>query len=138
MVFLFLFFLLLFAFGKEDIRELIEKVKKAPSEERYIHMNKLKMKLMEMYEEKREKIIRRLYREFGREHHEREIPEREMYEHEREMEREIEREYMHREEREELYEEIEEEIEKERERYKEFGRERRKYPRHEGEERWED
>ena len=65
-----------------EIRELIEKIKKSPPEERYIYMNELKLRLRELKEEQREEIIRTLYRELAgrkeREHedHKRRSPRR--------------------------------------------------------------
>ncbi|WP_461830089.1 DUF1700 domain-containing protein, partial [Aquifex sp.] len=59
------FLLSSFGFPREDIREIVEKVKTAPPEERYIYMNELKLRLRELKEEQREEIIKTLYREFG-------------------------------------------------------------------------
>lgn len=53
------------AYSQEGIRELLEKVKNAPPEERYIYMNRLKLKLRELKEEQRKEIIRKLYRELS-------------------------------------------------------------------------
>ena len=80
-----------------EIRELIEKIKKSPPEERYIHMNELKLRLRELNEEQREEVIRRLYRELSGREYEREGREHEekrkhMYEREEEHEREMEHE----------------------------------------------
>ena len=52
-------------YAQEDIRDLIEKVKKAPPEERYIRMNELKLRLRELKEEQRKEIIRIIYRELS-------------------------------------------------------------------------
>lgn len=85
------------SFGSEamEIRELIEKVKRAPADERYKVMNELKLKLREMNRREREEAIRKIYMELkGEEYRER---------HEERYEREHEREEMM-----ERYEEVHE------------------------------
>ena len=79
-----------FLFGAEhfedEIIQLIEEVKKAPPEERYEVMNKLKLKLREMNRTEREEIIRKIYRELKSPGHQRE------YEHEIEKGKRVSRE----------------------------------------------
>lgn len=65
-----------FLFGAEhfehEIIQLIEEVKKAPPEERYKVMNKLKLKLREENRIEREELIRKIYRELKGPEHQRE------------------------------------------------------------------
>jgi len=66
-ILLYLILVGVFAFG-EDFEKLIEQIKKAPPEERYIYMNELKLRLRELHEERRKEIVKKLYRELsGRE-----------------------------------------------------------------------
>lgn len=82
------FFSFFIVFSSErEILELIDKIKSVPPHERYIYMNRLKLKLRELNEEQREKVIRELYREFKGRHHERDEREYEKEEiHKREKE----------------------------------------------------
>ncbi len=52
-----------------EIRTLIEEVKKAPPEERYKVMNRLKLKLRELSTREREEAIKRVYMELKGERH---------------------------------------------------------------------
>jgi len=67
----FLFFFFIVFSSEREILELIDKIKSVPPHERYIYMNRLKLKLRELNEEQREKVIRELYREFKGRYHER-------------------------------------------------------------------
>ncbi len=99
-----------FSSEMEQLRELLEEVKKAPPEERYKVMNRVKLLLREMNRREREEAIREIYRELKGERYERE-------EHERE---EMVEEFEEREHaREELHEEIEERMEEKFENYRE-------------------
>ena len=107
--------------GNDEILRLIEEVKKAPPEERYKVMNRLKLKLREMNRKEREEAIKRVYMELkGEKHggrHERE-EERHEERFERERGRAEEMEERFQEKFEEKHEDMHEEME---ERAKERG-----------------
>ncbi|MBK3332162.1 hypothetical protein GWK41_03650 [Persephonella atlantica] len=58
--------------ANNEIKQLIEQIKSAPANEKYIYMNKLKDALREMSEHQRKEVIEKLTEELmeGHEHHE--------------------------------------------------------------------
>ncbi len=70
--------------AKVQIRDLVEKVKTAPPDKKYIYMNQLKEKMMEMNRKEREKFMHEIVEELRENHHEKEHSKE--YEHEHEHE----------------------------------------------------
>ncbi len=105
--------------GSEEIIRLIEEVKKAPPEERYKVMNRLKLKLREMNQREREEAIKRVYMELKGERHEgrherEEERHEERFEHERGRAEEMEEKFQEKfeEKHEDMHEEMEERMKK--------------------------